>query len=136
MEAYGVSIFLLSFIFFFISIITGIIYSLYKKTLKYTWIFGCIAGFCFFTAIAHIHVLVVYEDISHPGYEVYKNWNVQYFILSDVKRLIIWLGVGILNYFVFIKQNRLIKFLFFLGVGIFLIIIILIFALSYVSSSL
>lgn len=134
MEAYGESVFLLNFVAFFISIIIGIVYAAYKNTLKYTWIFGCIAGFCIFTAYFYMHVLLVYDDISHPSYEAYKNWNIQKFIVSDVKRFFIWLGIGILNYLVFVKQNKLIKYLFFLGVGMFLTIIIIIVALSSVTT--
>lgn len=133
METYGWTIFLLSFAAFFISIITGIIYAVHKKTLKYTWIFLCIAGFSFFTAFVHLIVLIAYEDIGGPNYEAYKDWNVYHFILSDVKRLIIWLGIGILNYLVFMKQNKLVKYLFILGVGIILIIIIIMLVLSSVS---
>lgn len=134
METYGGAILLLGFAGFFISIITGIIYSLYKRTLKYTWIFGCIAGFCFFTVFAHILILMAYDDIGGPNYEEYKNWNIHRFILSDMIRLITWLGIGILNYLAFIKQNKLIKWLFILGVGIFLIAIIIMSVLSSVST--
>ena len=134
METYGEITFMLGIAGFFISIISGIIYALCRRTLKYTWIFGCIAGFCFFTAIHHIIVLMVYEDVTDPTYEAYKDWNIYNFILSDVIHLFIWLGIGILNYMVFIKRNKLLTRLLTLGAGVLLILMVLLAVLSSVTS--
>ena len=134
METYGLIVFQLSVVGIFISIISGITHALCKRTLKYVWIFGCIAGFCFFTAVRHIIVLMGYDDITDPTYEAYKNWNVYRFILSDMIRLFIWLGIGILNYMAFIKGNKLLKYLFILGAGIFLILRALLAIVSFMTS--
>lgn len=133
MEAYGHIVFMLSFAGIFISIISGITYALCKKTLQYAWIFGCIAGFCFFTALRHIIVLLGYADITNPTYEAYKDWNVYRFILSDIIRLFIWLGIGVLNYIAFIKRNKLLKYLFIVVASIFLILIVVLVGLSSVT---
>ena len=126
METYGLIVFQLSVVGIFISIISGITHALCKRTLKYVWIFGCIAGFCFFTAVRHIIVLMGYDDITDPTYEAY--------ILSDMIRLFIWLGIGILNYMAFIKGNKLLKYLFILGAGIFLILMALLAIVSFMTS--
>lgn len=124
MKAYSNIIFMLSFAGIFISTISGIIHALYKRSLKYTWIFGCVAGFCFFTAFRHINFLIGYGDITDPTYEAYKDWDIYRFILSDINRLFIWLGIGILNYIAFIKQNKLLKCLFILETSAFLIVMV------------
>lgn len=130
MESYSDSIFMLGFSGIFISIISGITYVICKRTLKYAWVFGCVLGFCFFTAFRHISFQIGYGDITDPSYEVYKDWNIYSLIASDIIRLFIWLGIGILNYLAFIKQNKLIKYLFILVTGIFLIFMVLLMVLS------
>ena len=125
METYSSAIFVISSAGIFISIIAGIIYALCKRTLKYTWLFACIAGFCFFTVISHVSFFIEYGDLTAPNYERFKNWNIYRFILSDVIRLFIWGGIGILNHLAFIKRHKLIKYGFILAAGILLIIIVL-----------
>lgn len=134
MEAYGDIVFLLSFAGIFISIFSFVLCALWKKTRKYAWIFVCAAGFCFFTAFRHIIILNGYDDITDPTYEAYKDWDIYRFILSDLIRLFIWLGIGVLYYITFIKGNKLLKRLFFLGAGLFLILLVLLAALSSVTS--
>lgn len=124
MEAYSKIIFMLSYTGIFISTILGIVHALCKRTLKYTWIFGCVAGFCFFTAFRHINFQIGFGDITDPTYEAYKDWNIYGFILSDIIHLFIWLGIGILNYIAFIKQNMLLKGLFILEAIVFLILMV------------
>lgn len=133
-EAYGDIGIFLGLAGIFISVIPFVLCVAYKKTRKYAGIFVCIAGFCFFTAVRHIIVLMGYDDITDPTYEAYKNWNVYRFILSDMIRLFIWLGIGILNYMAFIKGNKLLKYLFILGAGIFLILMALLAIVSFMTS--
>ncbi len=125
METYGEIIFLLSFAGIFISIISFALCAICKRTKKYAWIFGCIAGFCFFNAFRYVIILSGADDITDPTYEVYKNWNIYHFILSDIIHFFIWLGIGILYYFTFIKRNKLLKCLFILGASVFLIFMVL-----------
>ena len=134
METYGEITFMLGFVGFFISILSGIIYALCKRTLKYTWIFGCIAGSCFFIAIHHIIILIGYDDITDPTYEAYKDWSIYDLILCDMIHLFIWLGIGILNYMVFIKRNKLLTRLLILGTGVLLLSIVLLAVSSSVVS--
>ena len=75
-----------------------------------------------------------YEDVTDPTYEAYKDWNIYNFILSDVIHLFIWLGIGILNYMVFIKRNKLLTRLLTLGAGVLLILMVLLAVLSSVTS--
>ena len=130
METYSQIIFFLSFsgiflVFGFAGIFLSIISrGICKRMRNYIWILGCIAGFCFFTAFRHLIFQIGYGDITDPTYEAYKNWNIYRFILSDMIRLFIWLGIGILMYLTFIKQNRLLKRLFLLGAGVFFILIV------------
>lgn len=124
METYGENILMLSLAGFFISIIA------YAIIQKYAWMFGCIAGFCFFTVFCHISVLLGYEDITDPSYEVYKNWNIYRFILSDITRLFIWVGIGMLYYIAFIKRNKSLKSLLILGAGVFSILMVLLMGVS------
>lgn len=134
METYDSTVFIICYVGFFLSIITGIIHALCKKTLRYVWLFGCIAGFCFSTVIAHISFSLAYDDPSAPNYEGYKNWNIYRFILSDIIRLIIWSGIGVLNYLAFIKQNKRLKKLFTVVMGLLLIMIMLLFLFSFMTS--
>ncbi len=134
-EAYGDIGIFLGLAGIFISVIPFVLCVAYKKTRKYAGIFVCTAGFCFFTALRHLIILLGYDDITDPNYEAYKDWNVHRFILSDVIRLFIWLGIGILYYFTFIKGNRLLKGLLILGAGVFLILLLLLMVLSAVTVS-
>ena len=134
METYGEIIFLLSFAGIFISIISFALCAICKRTKKYAWIFGCIAGFCFFNAFRYVIILSGADDITDPTYEVYKNWNIYHFILSDIIHFFIWLGIGILNYMVFIKRNKLLTRLLTLGAGVLLILMVLLAVLSSVTS--
>lgn len=134
METYGNMIFMLSFAGIFVSIISFVVCVLCKKTKKYAWIFGFIAGFCFFTALRHINILIGYEDVTDPTYEAYKDWNIYRFILSDIIHLFIWLGIGILYYIAFIKQNKFLKCLFLLGTSVFFIFMALLMVLSSMTS--
>ncbi len=134
MEAYGQITFMLSFAGIFISIIFCVLCAIWKRTRKYVWIFGCIAGFCFFTAFRHMIILIGYADITDPTYEEYKDWNIYRFILSDIRRLFIWLGIGILYYIAFIRQNKLLKCLFILSASVFLILMALLAVLSSMTS--
>lgn len=135
METYGELIFLISFVGIFISIIVGITIALCKRTLKYTWLFLCIVGFCFFTAFRHIMVLIAYGDVADPNYETYKNWNVCRFILSDMIRLVIWSAIGVWNYLAFIRRNKLFKYLLILGAGVLFITIVFLLVFSYIPLS-
>lgn len=133
MENYGWITALMSLAGFMISIPAGVIYAFCKRTLKYTWLFGCIAGFCFFTVFFHSIILVDYDDISSPNYEIYKDWNMGRMILSDILRMIIWLGIGAINYLAFIKRQKIIRRLCIWGMWITFILVFLMVALSKVS---
>ncbi len=84
--------------------------------------------------IHYVNVLLGYADITDPTYEAYKDWTIYHFILSDIVHLFIWLGIGILNYMVFIKQNKLLKRLLTLGTGVVFILMVLLAVLSSVTS--
>ena len=69
-----------------------------------------------FTALIHENILISYDDISDPNYETYKDWNTWKFILCDIKHLLFWTGIGVLNYLGFIRKNRIIRCLCILGI--------------------
>ena len=133
-EAYGDIGIFLGLAGIFISVIPFVLCVAYKKTRKYAGIFVCIAGFCFFTALRHLIILLGYDDITDPNYEAYKDWNVHRFILSDVKRLIFWLAIGVLGYFAFIRGNRILRRLCILGIVLFLLLFLAMLVLGRVSS--
>lgn len=133
MENYGWITALMGFAGVKISILAGIIYAFCKRTLKYTWLFACIAGFCFFTALFHSIILIDYDDITSPNYETYKDWNMSRMILSDILRMMVWLGIGVLNYLAFIKRHKIIRGLCIWGIGIAIILFFAIIALCSVS---
>ena len=116
METYGDITGLLGFAGVFVSLAAGIAYAIWKKTWRYTWLFLCIAGFCFFTFLTNVIIMISYDDISDPNYETYKDWNTWKLILCDIKHLLFWTGVGALNYFGFIRKNRIIRCLCILGI--------------------
>lgn len=116
METYGDITILLGFAGVFVSLAAGIAYAIWKKTWRYTWLFLCIAGFCFSTFLIHMCIMLAYDDISAPNYETYKNWDLRQFILSDLRLLMFWLGIGVLNYFGFIRKNKVIRRLCIFGV--------------------
>ena len=76
MEKYGEITCLLGLAGAFLSIPAAIVYSAWKNTAKYTWLFACIAGFCFFTALIHGNILISYDDISAPNYEYLEAYSV------------------------------------------------------------
>lgn len=121
MEDYGSITLMFAFAGFWISIFAGIVHAAWKRTLKYIWLFACLAGFCFFTTFIHLCVLLDYDDISSPNYETYKDWNTWTFILSDIKRLVFWLGIGVLNYLAFIRKNKIFRCLCILGICAFFV---------------
>ena len=134
MEDYGGITALLGLAVFFMSIPAGIVHAVWKRTLKYMWLFVCIAGYCFFTFLRHAIILISYDDISDPNYEAYKDWDIWSFILSDVKRLIFWLAIGVLGYFAFIRGNRSLRRLCILGIVLFLLLFLAMLVLGRVSS--
>ena len=67
-----------------------------------------------------------YDDVGGPSYDTYKDWGIYDFIWSDVKRLVLWVGIGILNYLAFIRQKRIFKYLIFAGACVFLLLILII----------
>ncbi|NBH73644.1 hypothetical protein D3Z51_16855 [Clostridiaceae bacterium] len=117
-----------------VSIVAGIVHAAWKRTPRYLWLFGCIAGYCFFTSLIHLDFSLSYDDISSPNYEIYEDWNLYRFILSDVKRLIFWLGIGVLNYFAFVRQNKWIRRLCILAGGIAIILFLAIMVLCRVTT--
>ncbi len=125
MEAYGWSVWLISIAGFFICLFAGSIYAYNHKTFRYIWLPGCAAGFFVFTAFIHLLILIAYDDVGGPNYETYKDWEIYDFIWSDVKRLIFWVGIGILNYLAFIRQKKIIKYLIFAGIFVFFALLIL-----------
>ena len=87
-----------------------------------------------FTFLRHAIILISYDDISDPNYEAYKDWDIWSFILSDVKRLIFWLAIGVLGYFAFIRGNRILRRLCILGIVLFLLLFLAMLVLGRVSS--
>ena len=134
MEKYGEITCLLGLAGVFLSIPAAIVYSAWKNTVKYTWLFACIAGFCFFTALIHENILISYDDISDPNYETYKNWDLRQFILSDLRRLMFWVGIGVLNYFGFIRKNKVIRRLCIFGVCAFFFLLFFVMVFCRVTS--
>ena len=134
MEKYGEITCLLRLAGVFLSIPAAIVYSAWKNTVKYTWLFACIAGFCFFTVLIHGNILISYDDISDPNYETYKDWNTWKFILCDIKHLLFWTGIGVLNYFGFIRRNRMIRRLCIAGICGFLLLFFAMMVLCRVTS--
>ena len=115
MEVYGSITCLLGLAGSFVCLVAGIIWSVWRKTLRDIWFFLCVQGFCFFTALVHVIILIAYDDISDPNYEAYADWTLYRFVLSDLRRLMLWLGIGILCYFAFVRKNKWIRRLCILG---------------------
>lgn len=126
MERYGWIVLLISIAGFFICLFAGSIYAYNHKTFRYIWLPICGAGFCVFTAFVHLVVLISYDDIGGPNYEAYKDWDIYDFIWSDVKCLVFWTGIGMLNYLAFIRQKRILKYLIFAGVFVSFILFLMI----------
>ena len=134
METYDSVILLMSFAGIFAGIVGGIVHALYKRTLKYIGLFLCVAGFCFCTVFTHMIVSLAYGDPSDPNYETYKDWNLYRYLLSDIRCLIIWLGIAVLNYFAFVKRNRVVRLVFILGAGAVLMIFALLCVLGAITT--
>ena len=126
LETYGWLVWLLSIAGFLISLFAGSIYAYNHKTFRYIWLPVCVMGFCVCTAFIHLLILIAYDDVGGPNYDAYKDWGIYDFIWSDVRRLVLWVGIGILNYLAFIRQKRIFKYLIFAGVCVLLVLFLII----------
>ena len=131
LETSGWLVCLISVAGFLISLFAGSIYAYNHKTFRYIWLPVCVMGFCVCTAFVHLFILSIfilstYDDVGGPSYDTYKDWGIYDFIWSDVKRLVLWVGIGILNYLAFIRQKRIFKYLIFAGACVFLLLILII----------
>lgn len=111
METYDNVVTLLSIAGFFLAPAAGIIYLIKKKTARHLWIVGCIMLFFLFTAVRHLVFSIAYDDPADPNYAAYKDWTLGRLIFSDFYWLVIWAGIGIMNYLVFVKKNKLARWI-------------------------
>lgn len=84
-----------------------------KRTLKYWWIIPCTT---IYAIIAAFHVFVpyiAYDDPADPNYRIYEKWELQDFILNDLKLLIIGLFVVALFYLVLRRREHKEVWIFF-----------------------
>lgn len=134
-EAYGRIMCIFYIGLFLVSVLVGIIAVGYtilrKKPLKYGWIIPCITVYSIFALCNTFVPSIAYDDVSHPNYSNYENWQHFNFILNDIKMLLIWLIIGILIYFVFRRkkvetsQKTGGRALFFIGTALFVLMIFL-----------
>ena len=96
MEAYSTNMSMLSIVGLLISLIFYAVSVVWKRARKYTWIFSCVIGFCFFTIFRHTIILLSYDDIADPNYERYKDWTIYRSILGDIICALIWFWIGVL----------------------------------------
>ncbi len=78
MEAHSTNMIMISFVGLLISLIFYAVSAVWKRAREYTWTFGCVMGFCFFTIFRHIVILLSYDDIADPNYERYKDWTIHH----------------------------------------------------------
>lgn len=72
-----------------------------EKPLKLWWgIIPCSILYLCSATISTFVAYVAYDDLSHPQYDKFENWELYDFILHDIKTLIIWLLIGLVFYFV------------------------------------
>lgn len=86
--------------------VVGIFNRIRRKKLRYWW--GIIPYTILYLLTAMFSTFVAfiaYDDPSDFNYARYKNWELQDFILHDIKMFVIWLLAGILLYMVFGKKS-------------------------------
>lgn len=88
---------------FLLSVLAGaaaILSKIKKKTLKYRWFIPCTMIYSI-VAVFHVFIaFIAYDDPADPNYRIYENWELQDFILNDIKLLLIWLLLVVLLYLV------------------------------------
>ena len=128
METYDKIITFLSMAGFFLAPAAGIIYLIRKKSARNVWIFGCLTLFFLFTVVRHCVFLIAYDDPSDPNYASYKDWTLGRLIFSDFYWLIIWIGIGMINYLAFVKKNKIVRRILIFGI----VILFFILAVSFI----
>lgn len=109
METYGEVVVFLCMAVFPLAMIAGIVHAVCIRSPRYLWFWGCLMGFCLFTAFRDLSVLISYDDPADPNYGLYKNWDIYRLIFSDALRLACWAGAGVLSYFGFIRKKRILR---------------------------
>lgn len=93
---------------FLLSIFIGLVgigIRIWKKTLKYWWIIPYSMLYLFSAIFSTFIASMAYDDLADPNYWRYENWELCDFVLNDIKRLIIWLFIGVLLYLVFEREG-------------------------------
>lgn len=74
--------------------VVGIWFRIRKKPFKYWWLIPYSLLYVIFAQCLTGTAYIAYDDVADPNYMNYKGWVLEDFILNDIKRLIIWLGIG------------------------------------------
>lgn len=69
--------------------------------IKYWWSIPCSILYANSALFSTFIASTAYDDPSNPNYARYEGWELQNFIIHDIKIFLIWLFLGILLYFVF-----------------------------------
>ena len=101
----------LLFLFVLAGIIVLIWSGIRKKTLKCRWIIPYSILYLVYALFSASTAGIAYDDIADPNYWRYEGWKLYDFVLNDVRKIAIWLLIGVLLYFVFERKetNKVIK---------------------------
>ena len=90
----------------------GLWYKIRKRPFKFDWLMPYIPYSILYLISSPIFTFtayMAYDDMADPNYHIYKDWGLADFILSDIKRFIIWLCIGAVLFFIMKKGPRDLK---------------------------
>ena len=114
-ETYTTNMFFFYLGLLFLFVLTGIIVlirsGIRKKTLKCWWIIPYSILYLIYALLSATIAGIAYDDIADPNYWRYEGWRLHDFVLNDVRKIAVWLLIGVLLYFVFERKetNKVIK---------------------------
>lgn len=76
-----------------------------KKKIRHWWLIPCFLYYSVFAVLGTFMASMAYDDPADPNFGRYGNWELHHFIGNDLKRLIIWILIGLLFYLAFERKD-------------------------------
>ena len=86
--------------------IVGIWNQIHQNPFKYWWIIPYSLLYLLSAQMLTFTAYIAYDDPADPNYMHYKDWELKDFILSDIKRLVIWLFIGVILFLILKKGTK------------------------------
>lgn len=101
------------------------------KPFKYWWIIPYSLLYLLSAQMLTFTAYIAYDDPADPNYMHYKDWELKDFILSDIKRLVIWLFIGVILFLILKKGTKKINLALRCIIGILAVLAVLALILGF-----